>query len=138
MPAQDSIHDAFVTALEADGWTVTQDPLTIEHDGIYLFIDLGADRTITAERGVDRIAVEIKSFPGRSKAADLQQAVDQFVVYRSVLQPVEPDRRLYLGVSQDVYTQVFLSPTGELVRKDVGVRLVVVDVANEEVVKWLS
>lgn len=138
MPAQDSIHDAFVIALEKEGWTITRDPLTIEHGDLYLFIDLGAERTITAERGTERIAVEIKSFPSKSKVTDLQQAVGQFVVYRAVLRQVEPDRVLYLGVSQDVYTQVFVPPTGDLVRQDVGVRLVVVDVTTEEVVQWLS
>jgi hypothetical protein len=138
VPAQDSIHDAVVVALKKDGWTITNDPLTIEYGDLYLFIDLGAERGINAERGSERIAVEIKSFPSKSKVTDLQQAVGQFVVYRAVLRQVEPDRVLYLGVSRDVYTQVFVPPTGELVRLDVGVRLVVVDVATEEVVQWLS
>jgi hypothetical protein len=138
VPAQDSIHDAVVAALEKEGWTITRDPLTIEYGDLYLFIDLGAERTITAERGLERIAVEVKSFPSKSKITDLQQAVGQFVVYRAILRQVEPDRVVYLAVSQDVYAQVFVPPAGELVRSDVGVRLVVVDVATEEVVQWLS
>jgi hypothetical protein len=138
VPAQDSIHDAVVAALQKDGWTVTRDPLTIEYEDIYLFIDLGAERVITAERGAERIAVEIKSFPSKSKVADLQQAVGQFVVYSAILRQVEPDRVLYLAVSREVHSDVFVPPSGELVRTDVGVRLVVVDVGTEEVVQWLS
>jgi hypothetical protein len=138
VPAQDSIHDAVVVALQKEGWTITDDPLTIEYGDLYLFIDLGAERAITAERGSERIAIEVKSFPSKSKVTDLQQAVGQFVVYRAILRQVEPDRVLYLAVSDGVYTKVFVPPTGELVRTDVGVRLVVIDVAREEVVRWVS
>jgi hypothetical protein len=138
MPAQDSIHDAVVRALRKDGWTVTDDPLTIEFGDLYLFIDLGAERAVIAERGVERIAVEIKSFPSKSKVADLQQAVGQYVVYRAILRRVEPERSLYLAVSTDTYEQVFAQPAGELVREDLELQLVVIEVATEEVVSWIT
>lgn len=138
MPAPDSIHDEIVAALRKEGWTITHDPLTVEYADIYLFIDLGAARTVVAERGAERIAVEIKSFPNKSKVADLQQAVGQYVVYRAFLRRTDPDRVLYLAVADDVYARVFEPESGELVRSDVGVRLVVVNVKAEEVVRWLT
>ena len=138
MPALDSIHDAVVVALKKEGWIITLDPLTIEYEDLYLFIDLGAERTIVAERGLERIAVEVKSFPSKSKVTDRQHAVGQFVVYRAFLRQVEPERVLFLAVSQDVYTQVFVPPTGELIRSEVGLRMVVIDVSAKEVVQWLS
>ena len=138
MPAQDSIHDEVVRALRKDGWTITEDPLTVEFGDVYLFIDLGAERTVVAERGAERIAVEIKSFPSKSKVADLQQAVGQYAVYRAYLRRVEPERMLYLAVSKDVYNRVFVPESGELVRSDMGIRIVVIDVAAEEVVSWIA
>jgi hypothetical protein len=138
MPAQDSIHDAVVRAIQKDGWAVRDDPLTIEFGELYLFIDLGAERTVIAERGVERIAVEIKSFPSKSKVADLQQAVGQYAVYRAFLREVEPERALYLAVSTETHDRVFARPTGELVRADVGIFLVVIDVGAEEVVSWIT
>jgi hypothetical protein len=45
---------------------------------------------------------------------------------------------MYLAVADDVCTHVFESGVGELVRSDVGIRLVVVNVAREEVVRWVS
>jgi hypothetical protein len=138
MPAQDSIHDAVVHALEKDGWTISDDPFTLEFGGLYLFVDLGAERTVVADRGAERIAVEVKSFPSKSKVADLQQAVGQYAVYRAVLREVEPERTLYLAVSTDAYEQVFAQPTGELVREDLGIHLVVIDVGSEEVVSWIT
>ena len=74
MPVNDTIYLAVKNALVKDGWTISDDPLTIEYGDLYLFIDLGARRTVAAIRGDKLIAVEIKSFPSKSKVADLQQA----------------------------------------------------------------
>lgn len=138
MSARDSIHDPVVRALQKDGWTITDDPLTVEFDDLYLFVDVGAERTVVAERGVERIAVEIKSFPSKSKVADLQQAVGQYAVYRAYLRRVEPERVLYLAVSKGVYHRVFVPESGELVRSDLDIRIVVIDVDAEEVASWIT
>lgn len=138
MSAHDSIHDPVVRALQKDGWTVTHDPLTLEFGDLYLFVDVGAERALAAERGSERIAVEVKSFTNKSKVADLQQAVGQYAVYRSVLRRVEPGRTLYLAVPSEAYNGVFSSQVGEAVRADFGVQLVVVDVAAEEVISWIT
>lgn len=138
MPAQDSIHDSVVRALRKDGWTITHDPLTLEYGDLYLFVDLAGERAVVAERGADRIAVEVKTFGSKSKVADLQQAIGQYALYRSILSRVEPERVLHLAVPVESYNGVFSSPAGEAVRSDVGVRLVVVDVAREEVVSWIT
>ena len=62
MPAKGFYHDTFVTTLKKDGWTITHDPLTVSVGKTDLLIDLGAERILAAERGGERIAVEIKSF----------------------------------------------------------------------------
>ena len=63
MPAKNVYHDAVLEALKADGWVVTHDPLTLSFGGKDLFVDLGAERTaLAAERGEQKIAVEIQSF----------------------------------------------------------------------------
>ena len=138
MPAHDSIHDEVVRALQKDGWTITDDPLTLEFGKLYLFIDLGGERTVAAERGAERIAVEAKSFVSKSKIADLQQAIGQYAVYRSVLRRIEPARTLYLAVPSEIYDDVFKSPVGEAIRSDMSLQLVVVDIAAEEVVSWIT
>jgi hypothetical protein len=138
MPVNDSIYSAVKNALIKDGWTITNDPLSIEYGDLYLFIDLGARRTVTAKRGDELIAVEIKSFPSKSKVADLQQAVGQYAVYCAVLRRVEPDRKLYLAVSKDIYSSVFESPMGDLVRSEWSIQIIVVDVATEEIVSWVT
>ena len=66
MPARDIYHEAVKNALVKDGWTITDDPLTLELDGERLFVDLGAERVIGAEKGLRKIAVEIITFGGPS------------------------------------------------------------------------
>lgn len=61
---KDIFHEAVKTALEKEGWLITHDPYVIN---IPAFrpkqeIDLGAERMIAAQRDVEKIAVEVKSF----------------------------------------------------------------------------
>ncbi len=103
MPVRNMHHTAVIRTLQADGWTITHDPLLIPYGDRRLFIDLGAERvTIAAERGSERIAVEIARFVADSPVRDLQEAVGPFVVYRALLAKAEPERSLVLAVSTRV------------------------------------
>jgi hypothetical protein len=42
MAAADRIHDAVRNALVKDGWTITEDPFTIDYEEVTLLADLGA------------------------------------------------------------------------------------------------
>ncbi len=72
MPVRDLNHDMVRNALRKDGWTITHDPYVIGYGDMTLFADLGAERTLAAERDGERIVVEIKSFPGPSPVRDFQ------------------------------------------------------------------
>lgn len=85
MPQRDSVHQCVPRALVKDGWTITHDPLVLPFGVHKVYIDLGAERVIAAERGSERIAVEIKTFGGRSEIADLELAIGQHLLYRTVL-----------------------------------------------------
>src|SRR5438270_4883105 len=139
MPARNIHHDAVIRALQADGWTITHDPFLIPYGDRRLFIDLGAERvTIGAERGSERIAVEIASFVADSPVRDLQEAVGQFVDYRALLSQVEPERVLFLGVPTRVYDSVLSEPVGQLVTAEVRLRILVFDANQQKVVRWIN
>ncbi|HEY7427241.1 MAG TPA: element excision factor XisH family protein [Gemmataceae bacterium] len=139
MPARNIYHDVVIQALQADGWTITHDPLMIPCGDRRLFLDLGAERvTIGAERGSERIAVEIASFVADSPVRDLQEAVGQFVVYRALLSQVEPERSLFLGVPARVYDAVLSEPLGQLVAADVRLRILVFDAQQQKVIRWIN
>src|SRR5262245_22131269 len=124
MPAQDIYHDAMIHALTADGWRITHDPLSLSYGGRDLYVDLGAERTtIAAERDGQKIAIEIKSFLGSSPVRDLEEAVGQYQVYRSVLTAIEPGRVLYLAVPQRIYESLFAERFGQLILQRLQLRL---------------
>jgi hypothetical protein len=139
MPARNIHHDAVIQALQSDGWTITHDPLPMRYGNRNLYVDLGAERsTIGAERGSERIAVEISSFVADSPVRDLEEAVGQFVIYRAVLAEADPDRSLVLAVSTRVYDSVLSEPIGQLAAAEVRWRVLVFDPNRQEVVRWIS
>jgi len=138
MAAKDVFHQQVRQALEKDGWTITADPLSLRWLGTTLQIDLGAERLIAAERGEERIAVEIKSFIGASAIADLENALGQFVLYRSALKTLDPTRKLFLAIRDEVYAAIFEQPEGEFLREDVNINILVFNADQEEVVQWIN
>jgi len=58
-------------------------------------IDLGAERLIAAERGTEKIAVEIKTFGSLSFINALYEAIGKYIIYRNVLKLIQPERKLY-------------------------------------------
>jgi hypothetical protein len=56
-----------------------------------------------AERGTEKIAVEVKSFISPSPISDLEKAWGQFFLYARALQKRDPERRLYLAIRQNIY-----------------------------------
>ena len=137
MPALDLYHDQAKNALVRDGWTITHDPLRLKWGGKDMYVDLGAEKIIAAEKGTQKIAVEVKSFIGASEMNDIENAMGKYVVYASVITRTEPDRKLYLGIHEETYLDIFESPLGELLLEDYQVHLMVFDLERERVIKWI-
>jgi len=68
--AKDLFHHAVKNALIKDGWQISDDPLFLKVGGVELYIDLGTEKLIAAERNNEKIAVEIKSFINPSSLTD--------------------------------------------------------------------
>lgn len=136
MPAKDVYHDAARNALEKDGWTITADPYTLVWGKESLFVDLAAERFIAAEKANKKIAVEIKSFIGRSQTAELEKALGQFSLYYSVMKRTDADRILYLAVPEIVFGELFEGEKGEIVMSDERLRVFCFSPETEEILKW--
>ncbi len=106
MAAKDKYHKEVRLALEKEGWHITHDPYFIRLGKRKGFIDLGAE-TIGAERGLEKIAVEIKSFSGVSDVDEFEDALGQFLLYKLALSRKEPERMLYLAMPRDFYNSLF-------------------------------
>lgn len=129
-------HDAVRSALIKDGWTITHDPFRLSWGGRDMYVDLGAERLLAAEKDEHRIAVEVKSFVGASEMQDLERAIGQFVLYKTVLAEREPDRALFLAVPQFILQDVFEQPLGELLIENNLVQVMGFDPDEEIIVQW--
>lgn len=138
MPARDRYHDHVKQALINDGWTITDDPLLLTIGEKVLFVDLGAQKLFAAEKAGRKIAVEIKSFISRSDVADLELALGQYTLYLDILARTEPDRTLFLAISQSVFKALFEAPIGLILLENQRLRLIVFDNEQEQILQWIS
>lgn len=139
MPAKNIYHDGVVRALKADGWTITDDPLTLSFGGKDLYVDLGAERkALAAEKGDRKIAVEVQSFLSNSPVRDLEEAVGQYSVYRALLAETEPERLPYLAVPLRVDETLLAERFGQLIVTRLRLRVLVFDEKQERIVRWIE
>jgi XisH protein len=138
VPAKDIFHETVKHALIRDGWVITNDPLSLKVGRKDLFVDLGAERFLAAERKGEKIAVEIKSFVGSSEVEDLRDALGQYVLYQSALVKIEPERVLYLAIRQRIYSDVFEEEIGRMLLEQGLIKLIVFDPKTEVILKWIS
>ena len=61
-----------------------------------MFIDVAAERMLAAEKGREKIAVEIKTFPNPQAVNDIHPAAGQYVFYRSVRHRFKTSRELVI------------------------------------------
>ena len=120
-----------------DGWAITHDPLTLRVGNRKLFADLGAERLVAAQKGTQKIAVEIKTFRRISTIEDLQEAVGQFVLYRDVLAEQEPEREVFVAVPDAIIDTVFAEEIGLILLRRGSIRLFGYNVAEEVITRWL-
>ena len=99
---------------------------------------MGAEQLIAAEKDIQKIAVEIKSFRSASEMNDLEEAVGQFVLYERLLIRYEPNRKLYLAIPEEARESIFEEEAGQVLIEDKVIRLFTFDINQEKVVKWIT
>jgi len=137
MPRKDTYHQTVVEALTTDGWIITADPLILSYGGRDVYVDIGAEGTIGAERAGQKIGVEIKSFLGASDVHELEVALGQYNLYRDILSQMEPDRLLYLAIPLRVHDGIFADPLGQLVVRRQQLQLIVFNEVTARIVQWI-
>jgi XisH protein len=138
MPAKDLYHDTVKTALLKDGWTITDDPLSLEIGGRDLFVDLGAEKLLIADRGSQKIAVEVKSFISPSPVRDLENALGQYILYEDIIAQEYSERILYLAIREEVYLTFFSEPIVQIPLKSRRIKLLVFDETQEVITQWIN
>jgi hypothetical protein len=134
----DFYHIAVRNALIKDGWTITDDLFTIEFKGLRLYADLGAEKRISREVEERRIAIEVKVFNRPSLISELEKAVGQCVIYRSLLSRVDPERKLFLAVSEIIFQDFFQRRAVQVISSDQQINLLIFDSEREAIVQWIE
>ncbi|MCA6501401.1 MAG: XisH family protein [Pseudanabaena sp.] len=137
MAAKDRFHAVVRIALEKDQWNVTDDPLRLDIGGTKFEIDLGAEQLLAAERGKEKIAVEIKTFLSDSPLTDYHAALGQFLNYRLALEIADSTRILYLAVPVGVYESFFKREFAQISLERYQIKLIIYDINQEVIVQWI-
>ena len=138
MPARDIYHDAIKNALIKDGWFITADPYPVKYEEIKLMADLAGKKTIAATKQNRKIVVEIKSFLSRSPMREFETALGQCLIYQTFLELTHPEYRVYLAVGEDIYEKFFEQVAIQVVLQKFKLPIIIVDIKQEEIVKWIS
>jgi XisH protein len=136
--ARDKIHYLVREALEKDNWFVTNDPLILRLGGLRMEVDLAAEQVFAAERGEERIAVEVKSFLSKSKLSDFYEAKGKYDLYRLGLIKENKQRQLYLAVELEVYSTFFQKPLIQEILEQDKISIIVIDSQSKSIVEWIT
>ena len=136
--AKDLYHQAVRAALEKDGWIITHDPFNLvsKEDNIDYEVDLGAEKLIAAEKGVEKIAVEIKSFLKTSLANEFHGILGQYITYSDALEFLEYERQLILAIPRFAEERLEKYPFLQHLIKKHQVKILVYDAEKETIVSW--
>lgn len=138
MARKDIYHNLVRICLEKEGWTITDDPLELYNkaEKIDYEIDLGAERLLCAEKGTEKIAVEIKSCLKLSFAHEFHAILGQYLVYLEGLKELKIDRVLYLAIPQ--FAEEKLKEYSFLLRLIAAyqVKMLIFDINTSEISSW--
>ncbi|NER93067.1 MAG: fatty-acid synthase [Symploca sp. SIO1B1] len=138
MPNRDRYHDVLRRALEKDGWLITDDPLRLRWGRQDMYVDLAAEKLLLAAKNGQQIAVEIKTFASSSSITDAQKSLGQYFIYLAVIKRLEPKRKFYLAIHEEVYQDFFTEPLGEIILSDYKVPILVLDPDREVIIQWIE
>ncbi len=135
MSRRDTYHYVVKNALIREGWTITHDPYYFEIEP-KLSSDIGAERTIAAEKDHEKIVVEVKSFRQESQVVELEKAMGQYGIYQDLLHDQDPDREFYLAVPFHAFNNVFSKKVGKIALRVFGVNLIIYSLSEDEPLVW--
>ena len=138
--ARDLFHNNVREALLKEGWNITHDPLRIPIDGgSHMDIDIAAEIVFGAEKGGEKIAVEVKSFVSKSFMNNFHEAMGQYLDYKSALKDFDPERIVYLALpfhatQHRLYQGLFIQKR----LREESAKVIIFDLIKNEILEWIK
>ena len=82
--------------------------------------------------------IEIKVLGGASKVEDFEKALGQIMLYRTLMEALSIENKVFLAVSDDVHTKFFQRKAIQLVVEVQKINLLIFNVEEEIIVKWIN
>jgi len=137
MPATDQCHDQVVRAFQRAGWQVAKpDASLYNHQADIVYIDLEAIHTSNGSGEYRHIFVEVKCFTPPINSRELQAAIGQYLIYRTVLASQQMAFDRYLAAPESGYNA--LNSVVRQVLSDNHIKLVVIQLNTERIVRWIE
>ena len=137
MPRRDLYHETVKNALIKDGWTITHDPLMLGDPELRFYADLCVEKILDRPSQQTRV-IEIKVFGMPSLASELEKAIGQYVLYRSILRNENSPYLTYLAVPSHVYKKFFQKRIVRNVVRDETIHLLIFNPVSEEIERWID
>ena len=74
---------------------------------------------------------------GLSRVNDLEKALGKYILYYDIMQELEPERLLYLAITQDVFEDIFQQPIGQILLNNQRFRLIIFHAKQEVICQWI-
>lgn len=140
MPATDSCEPQIIRALEKQGWLILRKhyPIRIGQSRRAVFADLQLQRR--SRGNINRIlVVEIKCFTSLKLQLDeCYHAIGQYQIYRNALNLKEVPEPIYLAIPSNIYQSVFQEKAIRMTIEDARIKLIVVNLHQEEIEAWID
>ncbi|MFN0200180.1 MAG: element excision factor XisH family protein [Bacteroidia bacterium] len=140
MAVKDLYPEIVKVALEKEGWIVAETPYCMER--IFFSEFLKADgcedknNWLRAEKGGEKITVEVNSFLGHSIMLDYHSALGQMLMYQICMKTHEPDRKLWLAIPEHIYFSMEREDFYQQTFTKHHISFLVFDIDNESIVLW--
>lgn len=143
MARLDKFHPHVREALLNAKWSITHDPYVLKlanKKGIKRNypIDLVAEKLIAAQKDKFLIAVEVKTFGGSSVMHDFHEALGQYMDYLVGLKVQEPERKLYVAVTEKAHKEIVDNPLAALSVEHYMISFLIFNPLTKTIVKWIN
>lgn len=87
---------------------------------------------------MEKIAVEIKSFIGKSDLDDFEGALGKFQLYLFALEDIEPERILFLAIPIGFYNRFFNDIFFQKLIKRANLKILIFDEQTKNIHSWIK